>query len=77
MGINLDRLQEFINSKNIKDVINKEILVQHGLANKKDLIKILGRGELTSKIDITVDAFSASAKLAIEKSGGQAKIINE
>jgi large subunit ribosomal protein L15 len=44
------------------------------MAYKKDLIKILGRGELTSKIDITVDAFSTSAKSAIEKAGGIATV---
>ena len=45
------------------------------MAYKNDLIKILGRGELTSKIDITVDAYSASAKQAIEEAGGTSSII--
>ncbi|MDG1718550.1 MAG: 50S ribosomal protein L15 [Flavobacteriales bacterium] len=76
LGINLDRLQEFIINKKIKGAITKEVLVSNGMAYKKDLIKILGRGNLTSKIDITVDAFSTSAKLAIEKAGGTAKIIS-
>ena len=76
LGINLDRLQEVITNKKIKGVITKEVLVANGIAYKKDLIKILGRGELTSKIDITVDAFSTSAKLAIEKSGGTSTIIS-
>ena len=74
LGINLDRLQEVITNKKIKGTITKEVLVANGMAYKKDLIKILGRGELTSKIDITVDAFSASAKSAIEKAGGTATI---
>ena len=74
LGINLDRLQEVITNKKIKGVITKEVLVANGIAYKKDLIKILGRGELTSKIDITVDAFSTSAKSAIEKAGGIATI---
>ena len=76
LGINLDRLQEVIINKKIKGVITKEVLVSNGMAYKNDLIKILGRGELTSKIDITVDDFSASAKLAIEKAGGTATIIS-
>ena len=75
LGINLDRLQEFITNKKIKGLITKEILVTNGMAHKKDLIKILGRGEITSKIDITVDAFSVSAKAAIEKAGGTATVI--
>ena len=53
-----------------------QILVENGMAYKNDLIKILGRGELTSKIDITVDAFSVSAKASIEKAGGKANIIS-
>ena len=72
LGINLDRLQEVIINKKIKGAITKEVLVENGMAYNKDLIKILGRGELTSKIDITVDAFSTSAKEAIEKAGGTA-----
>ena len=75
LGINLDRLQEVINNNKIKGAITKEVLVASGMAYKNDLIKILGRGELTSKIDITVDAYSASAKQAIEKAGGTASII--
>ena len=75
LGINLDRLQELITNKKIKGKITKEVLVTNGVAYKKDLIKILGRGELTSKIDITVDAFSKSAKQSIEKLGGTANII--
>ena len=75
LWINLDRLQELITNKKIKGKITKEVLVTNGVAYKKDLIKILGRGELTSKIDITVDAFSKSAKQSIEKLGGTANII--
>ena len=75
LGINLDRLQELITNKKIKGTITKDVLVTNGIAYKNDLIKILGRGELTSKIDITVDAFSASAKSAIESLGGTANVI--
>ena len=75
LGINLDRLQEVITNKKIKGAITKAVLVSNGVAYKNDLIKILGRGELTSKIDITVDAFSVSAKAAIEKAGGTATVI--
>ncbi len=71
-GINLDRLQDLVDSKKIKTKVDKQILIDNGLAKKKDLIKILGRGELKAKLDISVDAFSASAKIAIEKVGGTA-----
>ena len=76
LGINLDRLQEFITNKKIKGEITKEVLIKNGMAYKNDLIKILGRGEIKSKINITVDAFSATAKSAIEKAGGKANIID-
>jgi len=74
LGINLDRLQEVITNKKIKGTITKDVLVKNGMAYKNDLIKILGRGELTSKIEIIVDAFSTSAKAAIEKAGGTATV---
>ena len=71
-GVNLDRLQELVDNKKIKTKVDKQTLVDNGLAKKKDLVKILGRGELKAKLDITAHAFSASAKAAIEKAGGSA-----
>jgi len=73
-GINLDTLQEFIDSKNLKEV-TPEILVDLGIASKKDRIKILGRGELSAKINVTAHQFSASAQKAIEAKGGEAKAL--
>lgn len=53
------------------ETVNKETLVSKGLANKADeLIKVLGDGELTKKLTVTVDKVSASAKEKIEKAGG-------
>ncbi|MBL4594928.1 MAG: 50S ribosomal protein L15 [Flavobacteriales bacterium] len=69
-GVNLDTLQFLADTKKVKS-ITKEVLVENGLVAKKDLVKILGRGELTAKLDVTVDSFSASAKAAIEKAGGK------
>lgn len=74
-GINLDTIQNLIdNSKKLED-INPELLIENGLANKKDLVKILGRGELKSKINIKAHGFSATAKAAIEKLGGTVEIV--
>ena len=73
-GVNLDRLQELADNKKIKTKVDKQTLVDNGLAKKKDLVKILGRGELKAKLDITAHAFSASAKAAIEKAGGSTTI---
>jgi large subunit ribosomal protein L15 len=71
-GVNLHTLQLLVDSKKIKDSVDMEILIANGLAHKNDLVKILGRGELTSKLNITVHGFSASAKTAIEAAGGTA-----
>ena len=70
-GINLDAIQRIVDSKNITE-ITREVLMQNGLAAKTDMIKILGRGELKSKVNITVHAFTATAKAAIEAKGGVA-----
>jgi large subunit ribosomal protein L15 len=73
-GINLDMLQKFVEAKNISE-ITPEILIKNGFAGKTDLIKILGRGELKSKVSVTAHAFSASAKSAIEAKGGSATTV--
>lgn len=68
-GINLDTLQELIERKGIT-AVTPEVLVENGLASKRDLVKILGRGELKKKIDVSAHKFSASAQAAIEAQGG-------
>jgi large subunit ribosomal protein L15 len=73
-GINLDVLQKIADAKKLTE-ISPEVLVQNGLASKKDLIKILGRGELNAKLEVKAHAFSAKAKEAIEGKGGVASII--
>ncbi len=70
-SVNLDTLQELAD-KFKAEAIDVAFLNAHGVAGKKDLIKILGRGKLTAKIDVTAHAFSASATAAIEKAGGKA-----
>ena len=72
VGINLDKLQEFVDNGKIKDTVNMEVLVASRLARKNELVKILGRGELKAKLNITVHKFTATAKAAIEKAGGEA-----
>ena len=73
-GINIDTLQQLFESKKIKSKVDKQILIDNGLVQKNDLVKILGRGELKSKLSVTADAFSSTAKAAIEKAGGSANI---
>lgn len=57
--------------------ITKELLVEKGLAKKSDLVKVLGNGELSSKLIVTADAFSKSAIEAIEGKGGSVNTTNK
>ncbi|PHQ62428.1 MAG: 50S ribosomal protein L15 [Maribacter sp.] len=71
-GVNLDRLQELVDKKIVKDTITLETLVENGLTKKNDLVKILGGGELKASLKISVHKFTATAKAAIEAAGGEA-----
>jgi large subunit ribosomal protein L15 len=70
-GINISTLQKLVDDKKVK-AINREVLIENGLAKKNDLIKILGMGELKAKLDVTAHAFTKSATAAIEAQGGTA-----
>ena len=73
-GINISTLQTLAEAKKLAE-IDVQTLVEAGLVSKKDLIKILGNGKLTVKIDVKAHAFSKSAKEAIENLKGTATII--
>jgi large subunit ribosomal protein L15 len=70
--INLDALQELSLKSTTIDV---EVLKNNGLIGGSDLVKVLGRGELSAKIKISAHAFSDSAKQAIEKVGGEVVVL--
>lgn len=74
-GVNLDTLQKLVDDGKIKDTVTLEVLMENGVTGKNDLVKILGRGELKAKLNITVHKFTATAKAAIEKAGGEAVTI--
>jgi large subunit ribosomal protein L15 len=71
-GINLDKLQSLVDSGKITDTVDLNVLIANRLAGKNDLVKILGGGELKTKLNITVHKFTATAKAAIEAVGGEA-----
>lgn len=71
-GVNLDKLQQLVDDKIIEDTVDLVTLLELGIVGKNDLVKILGRGELTSKLTVTAHKFTASAKAAIEAAGGEA-----
>ncbi len=73
-GINLDAIQKLVDNKKVKS-IDFEMLITNGLASKNDKVKILGRGEFKSKIEVKAHAFSDTAKKAIESAGGTAVTI--
>ena len=76
--INLDRIQQAIDAKtlDIKDTITAESLVKsRAIRRSKDGVRLLGRGEITAKLNIEVHGASKSAIAAIEKAGGTVKIL--
>lgn len=68
--VNLDILQNLIDKTKAKSV-DVELLAKNGIIGKSDIVKILGRGELKTKVDVTAHHFSSSAVNAIEKLGGK------
>lgn len=68
-AINLDIIQSLIDRKNVSE-ITPEVLRENGLVSRNELVKILGRGELKAKINVTAHKFSSSAKTVIEGQGG-------
>ncbi len=74
--INLDRLQEYIDLHKLT-TIDQDSLSRHGIVSKNDRVKILGRGELKTKLDVTVHAVSESARKAIEAAGGTVNILKK
>jgi large subunit ribosomal protein L15 len=73
-GFNLDRLQRIAEKLKVS-TIDMEILYSNRIVSKTEKVKILGGGEITSKIDVKVNAFTQSAKAAIEKAGGTTETV--
>lgn len=71
VGVNLDKLQTLVDEGKITDTVTLEILIANRVVSKTELVKILGRGELKAKLNITVHKFTATAKAAIEAAGGE------
>jgi large subunit ribosomal protein L15 len=74
-AVNLDTLQKLIDDKAVSNTITTADLLNAGLVSKHDKVKVLGRGEITAKINVEVHAFSKSAVEKIEKAGGSAKTV--
>ena len=73
-AVNLSTLQAICDKHNIT-AIDTDVLIQTGYVSKNDLVKILAKGELTAKVDVKANAFSATAAKKIEELGGTVTII--
>ena len=72
--VNLDALQSLVDNKKVKKkTIDINTLIENRLVGKNDLVKILGRGDLSSPVKVEAHKFSETAKKAIEKAGGEIK----
>lgn len=72
--LNLEQIQAIADKYNVS-TIDLDMLREHGYTRRNDTVKVLGRGELSVKVDLTVNAVSASAKEAVEKAGGSVKLV--
>ena len=68
--VNLDILQQLVDKTKAK-AVDIDLLTDNGIIGKRDVVKVLGRGELKTKVDVTAHKFSTSAVEAIEKLGGK------
>jgi large subunit ribosomal protein L15 len=73
-AINIETLDKLAKDKSMS-IIDVQSLKDAGFIQKNDLVKILGNGELSSKIEVKAHAFSKSAVEAIEKAGGKVEKI--
>ena len=73
-GINLFALQALADEKKL-NAVSVQTLIEAGMINKKQKVKILAKGELTAKLNVEAHAFSKTAQEAIEKAGGTVKLV--
>jgi large subunit ribosomal protein L15 len=73
-AVNLDVL-EGLAEKTKSDSLNLQVLIENGIVGKNDKVKVLGRGELKTKVNVEAHKFSATATQAIEKVGGTATTV--
>ena len=70
-AVNLDAIQDLVEKTKAKKV-DIELLTNNGMIGKNDLVKVLGRGKIKAKVEITAHGFSEAAIKAIEEAGGKA-----
>lgn len=75
--LNIDTLADFIEAGKLKKKVTLDDLRQAGIVGKKDLFKLLGRGEIEQKVEIEAHAVSESARKKVEDAGGSVSIVNK
>ena len=75
-AVNIDTIQNLVEAKKVKKgKVDIKTMIDNGLVQNKDLVKILARGKISAKIEISAHAFSSKAKELIEKNGGKIFIV--
>ena len=74
VGLNLDRIQSIAEKHGLSS-ITLEALVEKGIVKKTDKVKLLGGGELSKRLDVTLHATTNSAKDAVESKGGTVNLV--
>ena len=69
--VNLSTLQKLAEKKNLEKITIEDMVVA-GLVSAKGLVKVLGNGTLTAKVEVVANAFSKTAEEAIQNVGGTA-----
>lgn len=74
-GINLDTIQTYVNEGKLTTTITVADLVKAGLVNKKDKVKLLGRGEISKAVNVHVHGFSKTAETKVTSAGGSVTVV--
>jgi large subunit ribosomal protein L15 len=74
-GVNVNLLQDLVDKKKLTK-IDLDTLIDNGVVSKNELVKILGKGDIQAKIEVSAHAFSEGAKKLIEAAGGSINIVS-
>jgi large subunit ribosomal protein L15 len=74
-GVNLDTISKYVDAGRLGATITVADLVNVGLVDSNDKVKLLGRGEVSKALTITVHAFSKSAETKVTSAGGSVSVI--
>src|SRR5690625_2517242 len=75
-AVNIQKILDFIEAGKLTEDVKLSDLVETGIVYKNDLVKILGKGELSTALQIEAHAVSNSAKKKIEDAGGSVKLLS-